>query len=602
MVLLFFSVSCTKNYRVETSKIKKTFFKHIVSSFIDNPKTLEKLEKSGLNFGHWFSGSLIPQNNNELYKNSYYRSMIDEIKSDLDSLKNEDPLLSVTMSKSHRLFNWRWGRSKYAHFELVGVSNRLDRLSFSPKNCGEVRLIYRLAYNKSGIRSRLPFTVNVVFWAKDDDGNLNCNSIAKSWIKGRKKSLGLMNDNEALNKKRINIKNLKSVEINLQSIRWPSTVRPDMGGYAEYIMRVFKRDPKSKKFKLSFLENTPNFSKLKNKSLKIELLRWIKRSDNLKKLDQGILVIPEKYLAKKATSFALHGSSRFRNRPFDRLFKKGNFKDISYKGFKFVKSPAGVLRRLNDLTCIGCHQGRSVAGFHFLGIDKSYTSPVNFINSPMSSHFLEDQNRKKSFILNLATNKKLVHKRPFSERAEKESGKFGSHCGLKKDPSFRSWTCKEGLVCQKFNKKKDALVGECYDLKIVQTGGPCQVGELTQRSDPHRDRIKKVRKLTCAGSSHCEISSVGFPGGMCSSDCSNLGKNATCGSIAILFGFNQCLARGNTFDKCLIENIRPAALRKCNLAMPCRDDYICARTVNGKGACIPPYFLFQLRVDGHPRP
>jgi hypothetical protein len=22
----------------------------------------------------------------------------------------------------------------------------------------------------------------------------------------------------------------------------------------------------------------------------------------------------------------------------------------------------------------------------------------------------------------------------------------------------------------------------------------------------------------------------------------------------------------------------------------------------GKGACIPPYFLFQLRVDGHPSP
>lgn len=30
-----------------------------------------------------------------------------------------------------------------------------------------------------------------------------------------------------------------------------------------------------------------------------------------------------------------------------------------------------------------------------------------------------------------------------------------------------------------------------------------------------------------------------------------------------------------------------------------RDDYICARTPDGNGACIPPYFLFQLRVDGH---
>ena len=66
--------------------------------------------------------------------------MIDEIRFDLKSLKKEDPLLSVTMSKSHRLFNWQWGRSKHANFELVGVSNRLDRLSFSPKTCGEIRL------------------------------------------------------------------------------------------------------------------------------------------------------------------------------------------------------------------------------------------------------------------------------------------------------------------------------------------------------------------------------------------------------------------------------------------------------------------------------
>ena len=114
--------------------------------------------------------------------------------------------------------------------------------------------------------------------------------------------------------------------------------------------------------------------------------------------------------------------------------------------------------------------------------------------------------------------------------------------------------------------------------------------------------IKKVRKLSCVEGSHCEVSSVGFPGGMCSSDCSNLNNNATCGSIAILFGFNQCLGQRNAFDKCLTENVRPAALRRCDNLLPCRDDYICAKTLNGQGACIPPYFLFQLRVDGHPIP
>jgi hypothetical protein len=54
-------------------------------------------------------------------------------------------------------------------------------------------------------------------------------------------------------------------------------------------------------------------------------------------------------------------------------------------------------------------------------------------------------------------------------------------------------------------------------------------------------------------------------------------------------------------------------LKGCDANEPCRDDYICARTAAGHsaskdarerahGACIPPYFLFQLRVDGHPAP
>jgi hypothetical protein len=41
-------------------------------------------------------------------------------------------------------------------------------------------------------------------------------------------------------------------------------------------------------------------------------------------------------------------------------------------------------------------------------------------------------------------------------------------------------------------------------------------------------------------------------------------------------------------------------LRACDADQPCRDDYLCALTPAGKGACLPPYFVFQMRVDGHP--
>jgi hypothetical protein len=70
--------------------------------------------------------------------------------------------------------------------------------------------------------------------------------------------------------------------------------------------------------------------------------------------------------------------------------------------------------------------------------------------------------------------------------------------------------------------------------------------------------------------------------------------------IAELRPFNDCLARNQPFADCLARHVNPAGLRACSESAPCRDDYICARTPAGTGACIPPYFLFQLRVDGHP--
>jgi hypothetical protein len=85
---------------------------------------------------------------------------------------------------------------------------------------------------------------------------------------------------------------------------------------------------------------------------------------------------------------------------------------------------------------------------------------------------------------------------------------------------------------------------------------------------------------------------------MCSGSCDSLAPGAVCGGIAILDEFNACLGAGTPFDRCVAEHTRPGALRACGFHAPCRDDYVCARTPNG-GACIPPYFTFQLRVDGH---
>jgi hypothetical protein len=50
-------------------------------------------------------------------------------------------------------------------------------------------------------------------------------------------------------------------------------------------------------------------------------------------------------------------------------------------------------------------------------------------------------------------------------------------------------------------------------------------------------------------------------------------------------------------------NFALALLRSCSRAEPCRDDYVCLRMPNeplDHGACVPPYFLAQVRIDGPP--
>ncbi|MGQ0673574.1 MAG: hypothetical protein ACT4N2_11965 [Hyphomicrobium sp.] len=69
----------------------------------------------------------------------------------------------------------------------------------------------------------------------------------------------------------------------------------------------------------------------------------------------------------------------------------------------------------------------------------------------------------------------------------------------------------------------------------------------------------------------------------------------------------RCLTnRQRTFAQCLTKTTQTMALRACDLMNPCRDDYICtlrqdSAALNNAmpGACMPPYFLFQFRVDGH---
>jgi hypothetical protein len=151
----------------------------------------------------------------------------------------------------------------------------------------------------------------------------------------------------------------------------------------------------------------------------------------------------------------------------------------------------------------------------------------------------------------------------------------------------------------------------------------------------------------------------GFPSGMLRlSECLGLPNHSTCGLVAST-GFNKCISKlatdpEFTIKVCFAQFTSYAGLRACDAASPCRDDYICVKPMEGyapdmaqgsydkrkqalihsalfkkitgkwykpedyygqtmadaawvnrndqRGLCIPPYFVFQFRADGHPAP
>lgn len=579
---------------------------------VQDPETLAQLEDGGISIGRVMGAhGVATVDNAKLFSESpTFRTIVAHIDEELSDRERRDPKLRVTMAGSHRLFDVRWLKSKDARFELAGVVNRLDRRPFHSSQCGETRLIFRLRYKKkiSGqtVASRLPFTFNAVYWQAPDASG-KCAAVAERWralegLSGAKLTTALLSDHGPLATSHLGPKAQKSIELNFQAVRWPSTIRPDLAAHAEYILRVFSPNAAGK-WELSPLENTPDVERMRrDPALKKRFLAWIREPKNLVMIEDGVPVMPDEFLARRISSFSPRGLTRLANRPYDRLFDEADFAGLDFSKGRHVRSAAGLMRRLDDLTCAGCHQSRPVAGFHFLGIDRPDTSSVNFVHVTGSPHLLRDQVRRGAFLAAVAAGRDGLAARPLSERADEGDSGYGSHCGLG-DKGFAHWTCDPGLSCQGFgNASGDKTVGQCFAKGEAEVGDPCEVGTMKMNEDPTKDRVVDVRSRDCGNGGVCYVNYGGFPEGMCGIACETKDKNAACGAIAILKDFNGCLAKGGLFTQCVEDNVDPLGLRRCDDANPCRDDYLCVRTKRSEGTCIPPYFLFQMRVDGHPRP
>jgi hypothetical protein len=394
------------------------------------------------------------------------------------------------------------GRSR---FVLAGIVNRMDRAYVSPDSCGEIRLIYRLTHTETGEAAaspRLPMTLNIVLKAKGDkaadadSAAVTCSEIARRWLDtadlpliGAELATRLNSKDGPLDS--IKPENIDRIETNLQIAHAPKSAARDFR--TDYLLKVFRLNAQTRVFEEAPMENQIDRERIfADAGLKREFRTWLLDPKNLAELDRGTILVPEKFLATGAIAATPVGFAPSKLQPAfgfvqadgygNEVFGEGEvvaaLKKAAARGVAFenIRSVAGFERRLNDMTCSGCHQTRGIGGFHFPGVDWMAEKPSNSTVVPASPHFFGDQVRRRDILTALRDGAPPDYSRGFSNRpqlrgstelagTEYDDG-WGAHCYQQKpkradnDASFGSWSCAEGLACQPVGNA--SRMGMCF--------------------------------------------------------------------------------------------------------------------------------------------
>ncbi len=625
---------------------------------ITNPDVLALIEKRSFGltaFMHenWRRGAVIElDSNQQLSTRPEFERVLLAVRREITEIKKANPGSGIGMAfDNKRLFDHTYLASPTARFALIGIVQRLDRTYKQADTCGEVRLLYRLEYKRptrEGIAmSRLPMSFNLVMKAKDESDPISCQDIAKRWIAAGDSTLSGKDYADFLFSNRgplalISPALVDRIETNLQAMRMPSASVPEFGGHAEYVLKVFDWQKPTRRFNETALENMIDRKKLLNDpALFAQFKNWLLAPANVRALDEGTILIPRQYLALGGVSIAPGGQARSANRPFYGLFNDAELQtaisnaDVPRDSLTNIKSPAGFQMRLNDITCVGCHQSRAIGGFHFMGADTRASKahlPENAIFVPASAHFYGDAPRRQRVLKAIAENQAPDFSRGFSLRPRRAqtrnsdrenpsvnlvaTGHFngwGSACyeNTAHDPSFKFWTCASGLKCvTPHDNPNDPGHGSCMVKPDYTTGDVAEYGRIASASF-RGDRYARLKPaagetLRLKSTLRAAPQAGGFFGGMIyKRDCVKPFPASTVCARHAAGRFNTCLAASANFKKCFDtagQYTEFVGLRECDTAMPCRDDYMCISTRDRTtGACLPPYFMMQFRVDGHPK-
>jgi hypothetical protein len=405
--------------------------------------------------------------------------------------------VGVGSSYDLQLFDRALLYSPDSRFVLAGIVNRMDRAYLAEANCGEIRLIYRLTRTDmpeagdAATSPRLPMTLNLVLKAKAahattrDGAAITCAEIARRWLATADSPLTgaglaeeLLSSDGPLDL--IDPENIDLMETNLQIAHAPKSATRDFR--TDYLLKVFRYNAQNRMFEQVPLENQIDRERiLADDRLKRDFRAWLLDVGHIGELDRGTILIPEKFLATAAIAATPAGFAASNLQPAfglvqgdganaDPLFRASDVVAALQKAvergvdLQNIRSVAGFERRLNDVTCSGCHQTRGIGGFHFPGVDWMAAHPSNSTVVPASPHFFGDQIRRRDILMSLRDGRPPDYSRGFSSRpqlrgsaelagTEYDDG-WGAHCYQQKsdaadnDRSFRSWTCAEGLACQ----------------------------------------------------------------------------------------------------------------------------------------------------------
>jgi hypothetical protein len=380
--------------------------------------------------------------------------------------------------------------SQETRFVLAGIVNRMDRTYVAEASCGEIRLIYRLtrinqAAGDDAAPPRLPMTLNLVLRTKAKGSTLTCSDIANRWLTASPGG-GLPAKAGPLDL--VGYENIDRIETNLQIAHAPKSQVRDFR--TDYLLKVFRYDGQARVFTEAPMENQIDRARLlADDGLKREFRAWLLDPVNLAAFDRGTALIPEKFLAKGAIAPTPTGFDPSELEPefglvqgegavFSEAEIVAALRKAAEAGVKLqnIRSPAGFERRLNDVTCAGCHQTRGIGGFHFPGVDWMADKPSNSTVVPASPHFVGDQVRRRDILASLRDGKPPDYSRGFASRPQLRGSTelagtsyfdgWGAHCYVQgkpaagNDASFRDWRCADGLTCQAAGKT--SRIGMCF--------------------------------------------------------------------------------------------------------------------------------------------